>query len=250
MSTTESCWAAALGDCEGRISQEHYISRAMWDTEVLDVVGFSWCKEEPKRIPVARLTSGILCQYHNQALSSVDAEGVSIFQIFKTAEKLHEERLKRPQFPWPKHLFNINGWMLERWLAKAMVGILRAGYNQLEREPEHITRALIRCAFGLEKLQKPHGLYIPAEVGDDIDTVDGFRFAPMFSPDEKLIAGLFFFRGYRMLLSLSDVSPADGVEVPQSFFNTQYVARKSLYRPQQLRYAVGNRISHRIKFRW
>lgn len=251
MSNKSSCWAAALGDCQGRISQEHYISRAMWDTDVIDVIGFSWCKDEPKQVPVARLTAGVLCEHHNQTLSEVDAAGAFIFQTFKKAEKLWEERSKSPHVEWAKSLFNINGWMLERWLAKAMMGILRAGFRQQEdRQEEHTINALVRCAFGLEKLKEPHGLYMPAEIGDDVDLIDGFRFAPMYSREETLVGGMFFFRGYRMLLSLTDVSPLGGVEVPMSFSNVKLVQRQSLYRPQQYRYGIGSRISHRIRFRW
>jgi hypothetical protein len=251
MNTKSSCWAAMLGDCQGGISQEHYISRSMWDTEVVNVVGFPWCKEEPKQIPVARLTAGVLCVHHNQTLSEVDAAGASIFRTFRLADELCIERSTRPHFRWPQSSFNINGWALERWLAKAMMGILRAGYKLTsDQEDESTLHALVRCAFNLSRLEAPRGLYVPVAVGDDVPVVEGFRFAPVYSRDEKIIGGIFFFRGYRMILNVSNLSPLRGAEVPLSYFSSELVQRSSLYRPEQIKFNIGRRTSHRIRFRW
>ena len=44
----KSCWAACLGDCLGKTSREHLISRNLFDGETVKVCGFSWFKDEEK----------------------------------------------------------------------------------------------------------------------------------------------------------------------------------------------------------
>jgi len=69
----EKCYANSLGGCSGKLSGEHIVSKGILE-EWVDVIGFSWCKDEVKRLHKLSLVSNILCEVHNWALSPFDAE--------------------------------------------------------------------------------------------------------------------------------------------------------------------------------
>jgi len=81
-----NCWAQSLGNCASKISREHILSAALWeDATTIQVIGFRWCKTEPKTVGVANITSKILCTTHNNALSEVDTAGAAAFRELKEA---------------------------------------------------------------------------------------------------------------------------------------------------------------------
>lgn len=80
------CYASALGDCEGRLSKEHYFSagvlRQLFQTGEYKVGGFHWQKSgyQPPSIP--SLSANILCEKHNRQLSPLDEEALRIVLFF------------------------------------------------------------------------------------------------------------------------------------------------------------------------
>lgn len=42
--TVKGCWAASLGDCEGKISWEHLVSESLLPEGGIMVRGLHWCK--------------------------------------------------------------------------------------------------------------------------------------------------------------------------------------------------------------
>ena len=60
------CWARNLGGCSGKMSAEHYLSRASFpDGATLTLPGWT----EPRKVGAAAMTSKVLCQHHNSMLS-------------------------------------------------------------------------------------------------------------------------------------------------------------------------------------
>ena len=73
----EQCWAKSLGDCEGTISEEHYVSSGVFSGDEIYVHGLAWCKEAAKKIAKKRLVRNMLCVGHNGRLSPLDKEATS-----------------------------------------------------------------------------------------------------------------------------------------------------------------------------
>jgi hypothetical protein len=152
------CWAASLGDCDGPISDEHPISQAVFDTTELLVQGPGWPSDGRER-PLKTLASTCLCCRHNNLLRSVDAE------VGKFAKKLRALNLKRA-----KGTIHMNGWVLERWCLKALLGIVANGWHRngggtkidLGVAPVELAAA----AFGRNVLGQDRGLHVVTYTAD------------------------------------------------------------------------------------
>src|SRR4051794_19208029 len=108
------CWAQCRGDCSHRISHEHILSKALLDSEMIRVMGFSWCKDDFKPVGVNALTVKALCEAHNNALSPVDDAGVfALREIRELVTTRHAVDVRTAQ---PSKTVRINGHLFERWL--------------------------------------------------------------------------------------------------------------------------------------
>src|SRR5687768_3950665 len=90
-----NCWASIIGGCSDKASREHLVSASLWTKERLDVVGFPWCKDSPKRIGLSSLTGKVLCTEHNSLLSEADEAGKAAFDAFRDADELAYRRGKQ-----------------------------------------------------------------------------------------------------------------------------------------------------------
>jgi hypothetical protein len=148
------CWAAALGDCAGPITNEHPISEAIFDAEVLTVQGAAW-PAESRDIPVATLAAPSLCDHHNRLLSPDDA---AVGRFARSLRQLNA--------PDACGEIDVNGWALERWCVKALMGIVANNWHRssqghritLDQSPEDLAAA----AFGRTLLCGGRGLNVVA----------------------------------------------------------------------------------------
>ena len=85
------CWATPLGDCAGKISREHIITRGIFENDETSVQGFPWCPE-PVRISLNGFTAKILCEKHNSALSTADDAGIATIKQFREFFRLAQVR--------------------------------------------------------------------------------------------------------------------------------------------------------------
>ena len=93
-SVINGCWAAALGNCGGGISNEHLVSECLFKDQSVFVHGLDWCLDKSKQVRIERLTAKILCKDHNSALSSLDAAAGNGFDLIRDAAKLSNDRGK------------------------------------------------------------------------------------------------------------------------------------------------------------
>jgi len=103
------CWASSLGDCEGKITREHLISKGLFLDDTIIVKGYSWCKDETIKVSLASLTSKILCKKHNSLLSEIDRAGIHSFNILQKVEKISKVREKIRPKRWNVVKDEING---------------------------------------------------------------------------------------------------------------------------------------------
>lgn len=137
------CYAASLGDCDGKPSREHYISRS-----VLRLASDTPTVEGMPGLPdgqysIKSLASKILCQKHNTALSHLDAVAA---QAIGALHRFDEEFKDAAGTPFPD-LVVVDGDLLERWLVKVALGLcavhVRTGGASWLRNEDALLRSLL-----------------------------------------------------------------------------------------------------------
>jgi hypothetical protein len=76
---------------------------------------------KPKFIGMNSLTANILCRVHNNALSTVDVEGVRAFRAIRCFEEILSLRQALTDAADLQH--NADGLLLERWFLKHAVNL-------------------------------------------------------------------------------------------------------------------------------
>jgi hypothetical protein len=199
------CWAVSLGDCCQKISREHTVSQALFNTEKIMVQGFPWCLNEPKAIGLASLVAKILCEKHNNALSELDSAAKDAFDVFREAVRLNHvrQKLRRPPM-WNIKRLAIDGPRLERWFLKTLINLSFGGQWTIGRGSHmagSVSRDIVETAFGRRQFENGAGMYTIARAGQQMDSMDRVNFTPLTQGD-NLNAARFNFRGLTFFLNL------------------------------------------------
>ena len=152
------CALEAISSCEGGLSAEHYISRALLDVIAPDskisIEGLPWARE-PKSVGPA-LTATILCRRHNSLLSPLDAEAT------KFARFLREAQLDLALMQPASAFASFDGRMLERWFLKVAFGMWASGNVSVSGEKLGTAPGedLARILVGDRHMPNAWGLYV------------------------------------------------------------------------------------------
>jgi hypothetical protein len=213
------CYLSAWKGCHEKLSQEHYLSRAVLDkiervNSTIDVAGLSWLPPgQLKSIGKSSLTAGILCANHNSALSGLDSEAAELVGAIYTIDQNYLGS-------HPKSLqFDIDGSHLERWVLKAMIGLVEGmqirqatggsyGYKK---------RCLDLICSKAERWPLHWGLYAQEPRGP-VHHSSSFEFMPM-AADDGLIRGIELrFNGFGMsfLMGKPDHAKSFGIHRPSA----------------------------------
>jgi len=249
-----TCWASTLGGCSAGSSHEHLVSQGLWLSDNISVVGFPWCKTEPKTVGLASATSKILCAAHNSGLSDVDAAGVDAFRALREATTLANERSAHPHRHWRPKRLEADGPLLERWFLKTTVNLSVArktpvrwpGTSAASTQPAD---RIVRMVFGREPVTWPMGLYSAALLGETIKFSEEVAFAPLFDRHDTLVGALFTFRGLRFLLYLGLDPPPHDIQLPGTKM-PGWEQSGLLYRTRRLQWKAGGKLSHYLHFMW
>jgi hypothetical protein len=202
--TVKGCWAASLGDCEGKISREHLVSQALFPDGNIMVSGLRWCKDGPKTVGLAALTGKILCRKHNSELSELDTAVKQAFETFDASMQLFQVRSKLKSRRWAIKTFAIDGTSLERWFLKTLINLSHNGpwiIGEGSHPAGQPNPELVKIAFGRAAFREKAGLYTAAHDGEQVTLRQGLRLTPKTIGD-NLLAGMFSLCGYRFFLSL------------------------------------------------
>ncbi|SHN40551.1 hypothetical protein SAMN05192549_11112 [Duganella sacchari] len=210
------CWAASRGDCTGKISREHVVSKCLFITPKVQVQGYSWCKHEPKVVGIEAITSKILCKGHNNSLTDLDAAAGHAFNAIR--EHCYRENQHRKVSPLSELMVPpavIDAKLLERWLLKTLLnlsfkGDLFIGEDGTEKGVP--PKSLVDTCFGSQPFEGKAGMYVAANLGMWIRSTDTIQFAPLIKDDERILGGFFEFRGIRFFLDLTK----EGLQHPLS----------------------------------
>jgi hypothetical protein len=251
------CWARCLGDCSASLSKEHTVTAALFDTDVVNVQGLDWCKNEPKAIGLANATRKILCEAHNSRLSPVDSAAVEAFNVFRESVRLTSVREKMKERHWLVSRMVIDGSALERWFLKTLINVTVGGDKKIG--PKSLMAGepsadLVEIAYSLRQFVPNGGLYYAAEVGDIITSEDRVTIIPFFdAANEHIFGGRFHFRGFQFILYLGEEGFTDRL----SFLNRNSNTRAEYPRPSRhlaaIKVIVGPSrkcTSHIIEIKW
>jgi hypothetical protein len=245
-------WANSLGGCSAKLSREHLVSAGLF-TDMVDVHGFSWCKDEWKRIGLTSLTAKILCEKHNSALSDVDEVGQKAFCTFQEHARVSQVRKSIKQTFWSTKRYVIDGCGLERWFLKTLINLssgAQAPIGTVAEKPGYPSRSLVRIAYGLGNFTGRAGLYIVSRKGMLINQEDVVSCAPLIASDGPILGGTFTFRGFKFLLYLQPSGPPDpftGIEIEGEWLDQCAV----VFHPGNItEYWPAKRKSQVIQFVW
>lgn len=126
MSRARECWAKSLGDCAGKISEEHTISESVLaqfadEKTKIKLQGLPFCLTQAISIPIARVVANNLCEGHNRALSPVDAAGAQLFRDLDALRKGHAGLSGARVLAASPEVRTIDGPLVARWLLKTLV---------------------------------------------------------------------------------------------------------------------------------
>jgi hypothetical protein len=248
------CWASSLGNCGEKQSGEYLVSNGLFESPQVSVQGFPWCKDQPKVIGLSRLTSNILCTYHNNALSDTDGAAAQAFSAMREATRLYNTRAKQPAKRWTTRTFSINGENFERWSVKTTINLSLSKRSSLkwlssafaEANPPEI---LIRAAFGLSELPSHCGLYAASKIGGAIASEERVAFAPLIEDQTFIVGGLLEFRGHRFVLWLHE-SPPPPTLAPFGLKQPDWQGAQLHYHLEEIEYALHGRPTAQLLFRW
>lgn len=250
----DSCWAASIGGCSTKRSREHYVSAALWKGNEIEVVGFPWCRDKPKKVGLGSLTAHILCETHNNELSSLDAAAGVAFDALRRASALAHSRDSHPNKRYERVRFGADGPLLERWFLKTALnlGALQSSESCWYADKTtlaHPGPQLVNLAFGNAPVENPLGLYAAASPGDSIESMDRLEACPLFYFDQGVIGFVFKFRGFSFLLWLASPGPPSELTIPwdrSKKMSTQGLHRHLGY----IRWTRGTKTSHYVQFAW
>jgi len=202
------CYAAPLSDCARRIDREHPISKSILQvlnrTGELKIEGVRWLdKGEERRLSPDALASKMLCNRHNSALSTIDAQALRLFNaMVQLNEELGEGSAQRQR----ERVWLFNGHDIERWMLKVLCGLIAARMFPLG--PNGEVTALpsldwLEVLWGQLPVPDQCGLYCFGDVGTVHKLSPEVNFRGMFPASRSECVGLEMrFFGFGFGLSL------------------------------------------------
>ena len=182
-------------NCSEDVSREHFVSKSMLDllcAKTVDVI-FPW--DDVRRgttVGIEKLTSGILCVRHNNALLPLDAVATQAFSnlvdavIYVIRKSLATKRM----------LYAVSGEGLELWALKLLFGAYHATMvaedGDALKDTHPLDFSIFQKALEGEALAGPCGLYVRRPVAP-MGARDGR--GPQTTETGKRLTGLRFVVG-------------------------------------------------------
>lgn len=214
------CWAFSLGDCDGKLSGEHYVSKSQFSGTSVVAHGLSWCRDEPKLVGINSLTKKILCRKHNTALCSLDSAAKHLLDAFEEIGN-RESELRNGRSRLPFRVFPVAGEAIERWLLKTAINLtFDPAAPESRPDPRYV-----RIVFGLDHFTAQEGLHWVVDIGDTVNRVGIVQFTPHWQSidDKTLIGAEFNFHGHCLWLALAGAREIDAIH-PINRMNVEHVS--------------------------
>jgi hypothetical protein len=208
----DKCYGKFLGNCDGGLSREHYISEALLNHfDKLSPKGIPWLRHvELESLSSNALTTKCLCSRHNSYLSPLDD---FIDKFFTQLKHFYNDVLENT-------VVNIS--IIEKWMLKALVGLLASKqmrWKGRQYTVEDIDLHYLEVLFGLKEMPSKQGLFIQYKVGDKIEAKNAFSIAPIYAKDmDSKICGLeTVFAGLKIYFLTIDIEVVFGPPVSGNY---------------------------------
>ena len=233
------CYLAHTDNCSGKISSEHYVSRAILELigDELHVGGLPW---EPRgttvKYGINSLVSNILCVRHNSALSPLDTLAA---QTFKTMRAVCGDLNHQSDASGTTWHFG-SGEALELWCLKTLCGLFFSSVAAKDGNSLKRTYALDVRAFDeailMRRLRPNCGLYARLVTGP-------YHGAASWTTLSVDLARRFIGLRFRMY--------ATEFAVLLDPFNVNFdvVQRENIFRPWNMVFSDGKRM-HVVVLSW
>jgi hypothetical protein len=248
------CWAASLGDCAGKISREHLVTKGTFAEDEVFVHGFDWCRDAPVKIGLASLTAKILCEKHNSALSAADNAGIRTVECLREFFRLADVRVTMKSRRWRVVRLKTDGFELERWFLKTLTNVALGRQCPLDKanSPKwNPSRELVEVAFGLRRFEHRAGLYLLYGQGQHIDANAKFQIVTFYNAANRLVGAQFIMFGFDFLIYLEKEGLSKRVQFAGSAGPIDAPASEPIYRPGAIRYNTSKKhLSHVLQIDW
>lgn len=247
----EKCWANPRGGCGDNISREHLVSRGIFENRQFQVKGFSWCKNEFKKVGIEAITRKCLCKTHNNSLSEVDNEGIKLFNILDKIASLTTNNTSQKAI-----IEIISGNLLERWFLKTLINLSYNTEYQLGQFGEIKGRPnlyLVDVVFGTVSFTQHLGLYSLVPEGHAIASNGEIVFYPLIQNGRTIAGGVFSFRGTDFFLSLTPSIPPyklGYLDIHDHGIPEHILDAVLIYRCPKMEWALNGKQYHRIEIAW
>lgn len=222
-----NCWASCIGGCGGGQSKEHFISKSIFSEKEIRVFGLPWCKAAPVSIGLGSAVAKILCQAHNNALSSYDSEAQKLSAFLTTSI------LERPE---SEEELQVNGRLLEMWALKTMLNLGYLGVlvpNKVQAPPP----SLVEQLFAGRSFSEGAGLYFISGKISNETFENGFSWNAIenYGREDKPVVGMTFtFNGVHFALIPIPVQAEKYLRDTGSVRGVDYQSASIRYHPQNI----------------
>ncbi len=167
--SNEDCYLKETSNCSRTITKEHYISRSILQQlgEPISWTGLPWEKPGVEvKYGVNSLTSHILCDRHNSALSPLDQLAADAFRALRaSSDELNTISVSRR-----KKWLLVSGEAMELWGYKALCGLYYSSVAAQSKESLINTYSLdvsrFERALRLRQVDSGCGLYVTPNTGE------------------------------------------------------------------------------------
>jgi hypothetical protein len=236
------CYAGLLSDCDGGLTKEHWISKAVLlevsvdgETFITNAAGLPM---SGRWVPAETYAAKVLCERHNRALSPLDREAQRFFQLLEQID------LAATSMDVDVPAVTVfSGHDIERWMLKALCGAIACGAFQTHRAERlrgEIPREWLNLLFSLPYLPLGWGISFPHRIGEAFSTAKNVGLAPLLIAGN--VVGVFArLRGLQFALVLRDVPLAT---------RGGSLSPSDVYRPTAFRITYGEKRETLLRLYW
>lgn len=227
------CFLQDWGNCSGKMSREHYISKtvleAISSSGAVQIGGLPWQSHQTMQsIGIQSLVSNILCETHNSGLSQLDSVAGMLFRTLDAADK-NPAGLSA--------VTRVDGPLVERWFIKILCGLAgAAGFNN------GVVPDQWKSILSGNPWPDGWGLYVPATSGPHVLATEFFIEIHVHPDTRSVLATTFRVAGvsFHVLLVRPDNPEALGTYRPRGmiFRDQQNERRIEFVWPFQTEQAV------------
>lgn len=218
------CYAESLGNCRGKLTLEHFVSRSLLqDLEPTFIAEGLVPSDVPVAVSAsaASVAARVLCDGHNAGLSEVDGLAVP----FLSAARRFDHELSSAGNS--TSVAAVDGYTLERWLAKALLGLVaRPGSTSTLSPKNHAL--LVAVAFGQRRFAPPWGVHLDISPARPMASLHDFSLVALCNPQRECRAVTFSSASVRWLLALGRSGLPDETYRPDSVVLQSPTATRTL----------------------